>query len=66
MDDHGVPSEFPNGGVREMTEGAEGISNPIGRTVISTNQMHPPPELPKTEPPAREYIGSDTWLKLPM
>ncbi|XP_076796740.1 uncharacterized protein LOC117715751 isoform X2 [Arvicanthis niloticus] len=31
--EHGVP----NGGVRERTEGAEGVCNPIGRT-ISTNQ----------------------------
>jgi hypothetical protein len=28
----------PNGGVRESTEGAEGVCNPIGRTTISTNQ----------------------------
>jgi hypothetical protein len=28
----------PNGGVREMTEGAEGVCNPIGTTIISTNQ----------------------------
>jgi hypothetical protein len=32
--EHGVP----NGGVREMTEGAEGVYNPIERTTISTNQ----------------------------
>jgi hypothetical protein len=31
---HGVP----NGGVRERSEGAEGVCNPIGRTAISTNQ----------------------------
>jgi hypothetical protein len=29
----------PNGGVRERTEGAEGVCNPIGRTTISTNQI---------------------------
>jgi hypothetical protein len=28
----------PHGGVRERTEGAEGVCNPIGRTTISTNQ----------------------------
>jgi hypothetical protein len=28
----------PNGGVRERTKGAEGFSNPIGRTTIATNQ----------------------------
>jgi hypothetical protein len=32
--EHGVP----NGGVRERTEGAEGVCNPIGRTIIPTNQ----------------------------
>jgi hypothetical protein len=32
--EHGVP----NGRVRERTEGAEGVCNPIGRTTISTNQ----------------------------
>jgi hypothetical protein len=28
----------PNGGVRERTEGVEGVCNPIGRTIISTIQ----------------------------
>jgi hypothetical protein len=28
----------PNGGVRERTEGAERVCNPIGRTTMSTNQ----------------------------
>jgi hypothetical protein len=32
--EHGVP----NRGVREGTEGVEGVCNPIGRTTISTNQ----------------------------
>jgi hypothetical protein len=32
--EHGVP----NGGVRERTEGAERVCNPIGRATISTNQ----------------------------
>jgi hypothetical protein len=27
----------PNGGVREMTEGTEGVFNPTGRTIILTN-----------------------------
>jgi hypothetical protein len=31
--EHGIPS----GGVRERTEGAEGVCNSIGRTTISTN-----------------------------
>jgi hypothetical protein len=35
----------PKGGVRERTEGSEGICSPIGRKTISkTNQI--PPELP--------------------
>jgi hypothetical protein len=33
--EHGIP----NGGVRERTEGAEGVSNPLGRTTISINQL---------------------------
>jgi hypothetical protein len=27
----------PNGGIRGRTEGAEGVCNPIGRIIISTN-----------------------------
>ncbi|EDM02379.1 similar to LRRGT00152 (predicted) [Rattus norvegicus] len=34
----------PNGGVREKSEGAEGVCNTIRRTTVSTNQR--PPELP--------------------
>jgi len=45
-----------NGGVREKTEGAEGVCNPIGRT-ISINQT--PPELPGTKPPTNEYTWRD-------
>jgi hypothetical protein len=37
-----------NGGVRRRTEGAEGVCNPIGRTIILTNEM--PLELPRTKP----------------
>jgi hypothetical protein len=34
----------PNGVFRERNEGAEGFCNPIGRTIISTNQNpHPTP-----------------------
>jgi hypothetical protein len=35
---HWTEYEVPNGGVRERTEGAEGVCNPIGRTAISINQ----------------------------
>jgi hypothetical protein len=36
---HWTEHRVPNGGVRERTEGAEGVCNPIGRTTISTNQI---------------------------
>jgi hypothetical protein len=39
--------------VIEMTEGAQGVCNPIGRTTISTNQITP--ELPGTKPPTKDY-----------
>jgi len=45
---HWTENEVPNGGVRERTEGAEGICNSIRRTTISTNQN--PSELPGTKP----------------
>jgi hypothetical protein len=35
---HWTEHRVPNGGVRERTEGAEGVYNPIGRTTISANQ----------------------------
>jgi hypothetical protein len=31
---HGIYNGVPNGGVRERTEGAEGVYNPIGRATI--------------------------------
>jgi hypothetical protein len=34
---HGTEHGISNGGVRERTEGAEGVCYPIGRTTISTN-----------------------------
>jgi hypothetical protein len=36
-----------------MTEGEEGVCNPIGKTTISSNQMVP--ELPGAKPLAKEY-----------
>jgi len=42
----------PNGGVREKTEGAEGVCNPIGRTTISTNQTS---EFSGTKQPTRVH-----------
>jgi hypothetical protein len=38
---HWTEQGDPNGGVRGRTEGAEGVCNPIGKT-ISTNHTHPP------------------------
>jgi hypothetical protein len=35
---HWIECGALNGGVRERNEGAEGVCNPIGRTIISTNQ----------------------------
>jgi hypothetical protein len=35
---HWTEHRIPNEGVRESTQGAEGISSPIGGTTISTNQ----------------------------
>jgi len=40
---HWTEQRNPIGEVREKTEGAEGVCNPIGRTTISTKQT--PPEL---------------------
>jgi len=35
---HWTEQGIPTGEVKERTEGAEGVCNPIGRTTISTNQ----------------------------
>jgi hypothetical protein len=61
---HWTECGFPNGGVRERTEGVEGVHNPIIKT-ISTNQLPPPHterELSGTKPSTKEY----TWLQLHM
>jgi hypothetical protein len=49
-----------DGGVREKTEGAEGVCNPIGRTT-TTNQT--PSELPGTKSPTKKYTWRDPWLQ---
>jgi hypothetical protein len=54
---HWAECRVPNRGVREGTEGVEGVCNPTGRTKISTNQN--PPELPRTKPSTKESRG---WL----
>jgi len=61
---HWTEQGDPNRGVREKTEGAEGVGNPIGRTTISINQI--PSELPGTKPPINEYTWRDPWLRLHM
>jgi hypothetical protein len=35
---HWTENRVPSEGVRERTEGAEGVCNPIGRTTIAINQ----------------------------
>jgi hypothetical protein len=53
-----------NGGVRERTEGVEGVCIPIGRTTISTNLTLPQPaELSVTKPSTNEYTWSEPWLQ---
>jgi hypothetical protein len=61
---HGTEHRVPNGGVREKTEGADGVCSHIGGTTISTHQM--PPELPGTKPPTKEHTWRDPWLQLHM
>jgi hypothetical protein len=51
---HWIEHGMPSGGVREQTEGVEGVCKPIGRTTILTNQT-PPPELTEAKPSAKEY-----------
>jgi hypothetical protein len=40
-------------GVRERTEGDEGVCNPTGRKTVSTNEL--PQKLPGTKPSTKEY-----------
>jgi len=47
---HGTEHWDPNGGIRERTEGAEGVCNSIGRATLSINQT-PNPEILGTKPP---------------
>jgi len=49
---HWAEHREQNGEVRERTEGAEGVCNPIGRTITATNQT--PAEFPETKPPTNE------------
>jgi hypothetical protein len=59
--------EVPNGGVRERTEGAEGICNPIGRTKISTNQNPQSSQGQSHQPRAymasAAYVAEDSFVR---
>jgi hypothetical protein len=55
----------PSGGIRGRTKGGEEVSNPTGRTAISTNQT-PLPKLSLTKPLTKEYTWRDPWLQLYM
>jgi hypothetical protein len=61
---HQTEHRDPNGGVRRRNEDAEGVCNPIGRKLISTNQTSP--ELPGTKQPTKDYTWKDPWLQLHM
>ena len=61
---HWTEHRVSNEGARERTQGAEGVSTPIGGTTIWTNQY--PPELPRTKSPTKEYKWWDSWLQLHM
>jgi hypothetical protein len=49
----------PNGGVRERTEGTEGVCKPIGRTTISTNQ-NPQSSQGLNHQPKSTHGGTDS------
>jgi hypothetical protein len=56
--DHRVPKK----GVKERTEGVEGLCNPIRRTAISTKKTSPLPEFSGIKHSTKEY----TWLQVHM
>jgi hypothetical protein len=58
---HQIEQWDHNGGVRERTEGTEGVYNPIGRTTISNSQT--PSKLPGTKPATKVYTWRDPWLQ---
>jgi len=60
---HQTEHRDPYEGVRERTEGAEIVCNPIGRTIITTNQ-DPPARFPGTKPSTKEYTWEYPWLQL--
>jgi hypothetical protein len=54
-----IEYRVPNRGIRKMTEGVEGVCNPLMKNNINQPE---PPELPGTKPSTKEY----TWLQLHM
>jgi hypothetical protein len=56
--EHGVPNE----GTREMTEGAEGVCNPIGRTAVSTNHTPQSSQGLNYQPKSTHGRG-EPWLQ---
>ena len=53
----------PNGGVQGRTKGAEWVCNPMGRTIISTNQTPPSSQGLNHQ---QGYTLRDPWLQLHM
>jgi hypothetical protein len=56
----------PKRGVRERTEGTEGVCNPIERTISINQTSHALPKLPGTKLPTKEYTWRDPWFQLHM
>jgi hypothetical protein len=57
---HWTECGFPKGVVRERTERAEGVYNPIEE---QCHQPTRPMELPGTKLPTKEYTLRDPWLQ---
>ena len=57
---HWTEHKVPNGGVRERTEEAEGVCNPIGRTTVSTNQIPQSSQGSNYQP---KSTWRDPWLQ---
>jgi hypothetical protein len=55
---HWTNHKVSNGRVRKKAEGAEGVCNLMGRTIIWTNHT-PPPEFPGTKPATKVYTNME-------
>jgi hypothetical protein len=51
---HWTESSVPDGGVGEVTKGAEGVCSPMWGSTVPTGQT--PPELQGTGPPTRVHM----------